>query len=48
MRAQIVNSVHLELGHAGRDSTYQIVKSLFDWPTMDRDTVELIKHCANC
>ena len=30
MRAQIINSVHLELGHAGRDSTYQIVKSLFD------------------
>ena len=48
MRAQIVNSVHLELGHAGRDSTYHIVKSLFDWPTMHRDTVELVKHCANC
>ena len=47
MRAQIVNSVHLELGHAGRDSTYHIVKSLFDWPTMHRDTVELVKHCAN-
>ena len=50
MRARIVCGVHLELGHAGRDNTYQIsiVKSLFDWPTVHRDTVELVKHCANC
>ena len=48
MRGQIVNCVHSELGHAGRDNTYQTIKSLFDWPTMHRDTVELVKHCANC
>ena len=47
-RAQIVNAIHFELGHTGRDGTYQIVKSLFDWPTMHRDTVELVKHCVNC
>ena len=48
MRAQIVNAVHSELGHAGRDNTYQTVNSLFDWPTMHRDIVELVKHCVNC
>ena len=48
MRAQIVKAIHSELGHTGRDNTYQTVKSRFDWPTMHRDTVELVKHCVNC
>ena len=48
IRARVIHAVHEELGHAGRDSTYSSIKQRFDWPTMYRDTVELVKHCANC
>ena len=44
----MIHAVHEELGHAGRDSTYSTIKQRFDWPTMYRDTLELVKHCANC
>ena len=47
-RAQIVHAVHEELGHAGQTNTAEVVKSMFDWPTVHRDTVQLVKHCSNC
>ena len=47
-RAHIVHAVHGELGHAGQTNTAEIVKSMFDWPTVRRDTVQLVKHCSNC
>ena len=25
-----------------------MVKSMFDWPTLHRDTKTVVKHCANC
>ena len=48
VRARVIHAVHEELGHAGRDSTYITIKQRFDWPTMYRDTIEIVKHCANC
>ena len=47
-RSKVVQAVHAELGHAGQSNTANMVKSMFDWPTVHRDTKTLVQHCANC
>ena len=47
-QCHIVHAVHEELGHAGQTNTSEVVESMFDWPTMHRDTVRLVKHCSDC
>lgn len=48
LRAKLIQAVHEEVGHAKKHGTYEIVKSLFDWPTIYKDTMELIKLCPKC
>ena len=48
LRSKLIQAVHEEVGHAKKHGTYEIVKSLFDWPTIHKDTVDLIKLCPKC
>ena len=40
--------MHEELGHAGQTNTVEVVKTMFDWADVHRDTVQLVRHCSNC
>ena len=45
---KVLNAVHNEMGHSGRDRTLSILKDRFFWPGMTVDVDHWIKKCDRC
>ena len=45
---KVLNAVHNEMGHPGRDRTLSILKDRFFWPGMTVDVDYWIKKCDRC
>ena len=44
----VLECLHNEMGHPGRDRTNSLVRDRFYWPAMTKDIDEWIQHCDRC
>ena len=44
----ILQSLHDDMGHQGRDRTSWLVKTMFFWIGMDSDIENKVRHCGRC
>lgn len=48
LKSQILESLHDDMGHVGRDRTMDLVQSRFYWPFMTRDIEDKVGNCRRC
>ena len=48
LRAQVLESLHEEMGHGGRDRTLSLVQSRFYWPGFTKDVEAKVQNCRRC
>ena len=46
--SEVLNSLHNEVGHQGRDRTLSLVRDRFVWPGMASDVENWVKQCRRC
>jgi transposase InsO family protein len=44
----VLQSLHNEMGHPGRDRTNSLVRGRFYWPRMTSDIENWVQHCDHC
>ena len=44
----VLQALHDEMGHPGRDRTNSLIRERFYWPGMSRDIDDWISHCDRC
>lgn len=44
----VLQSLHDEMGHPGRDRTNSLVRERFYWPRMTSDIENWVQHCDRC
>lgn len=48
LRSDLLQALHDDLGHQGRDRTTSLFKEKFYWPGMDNSIAEYIRNCNRC
>jgi hypothetical protein len=44
----VLEAMHNDMGHPGKDRTLSLLKDRFYWPGMSKDIEEWISHCGRC
>jgi hypothetical protein len=44
----VLEAMHNDMGHPGKDRTLSLLKDRFHWPGMSKDVEEWISHCGRC
>ena len=44
----VLEAMHNDMGHPGKDRTLSLLKDRFYWPGMSKDVEEWISHCGRC
>lgn len=47
-RKEIVEEIHNASGHVGMMKVYQMVKSLYYWPNLVDDCIDVCRNCVHC
>lgn len=47
-RLQVLNGLHTDVGHPGRDRTLRLLRERFFWPGMSTDVEDFIGNCDRC
>jgi transposase InsO family protein len=47
-RKSVLDSLHDEMGHQGRERTNSLISSRFYWPGMSADIIKKVAHCDRC
>ena len=47
-RDKVLEHVHDDMGHQGRDRTMSLVIQRFYWPGLDSDVEKKVKNCVCC
>jgi hypothetical protein len=42
----VLEAMHNDMGHPGKDKTLSLLKDRFHWPGMSKDVEEWISHCG--
>ena len=45
---QVLNGLHNDMGHPGKDRTLSLLQDMFFWPEMATETDNWIKNCGRC
>ncbi|KAL5011249.1 hypothetical protein ScPMuIL_011668, partial [Solemya velum] len=45
---QVLEGLHNNMGHPGRDRTSSLIRDRFFWPGMSMDVENWIKQCGRC
>ena len=48
MRTRVLQGLHDDVGHLGRDKTLDLLRARFCWPSMARDVDTHIRNCERC
>ena len=44
----MLQHVHADVGHQGRDRTLSLVRARFYWPGLESDVLNKVKNCEKC